>query len=183
MPLTGKVQVASFKIPLELPIISAPTERDVTTSKRRGGLFIAFPLLMIFIVATCRLSSYSSPIFIPPSQSPHPVVARMIDKLGGFPKASLDLYEAPRIKAEVFPIDQWEIIGAYARPGRDFQASIMDDDPTYAYEIGIKVEYQDGDTAIFRWSTWRYGHVFYPLVIAGDGPPGQLTLISLTERR
>ena len=55
-------------------------------------------------------------------------------------------------------------------------ASALDDDPVYALQVDLEVEYASGARTRLRWSTWGYGLVIGPAVIRyGSGPPGELS--------
>lgn len=55
---------------------------------------------------------------------------------------------------------------------------LADDDPAYGLTVVYEVHYADGTTAAIEWLSWRYGFVVGPVVIVyGDGPPGEVTLL------
>ena len=56
--------------------------------------------------------------------------------------------------------------------------ALADNDQTFSISANFSITYKDGSTAQFSWNSWRYGYVFCPYAWSGDGPPGQIQLIS-----
>ncbi len=108
---------------------------------------------------------------------PNLIAEELIAQHGGLPKTGIDLSVSQTNKPQFYPVGLWHVPTSTATSNSFFWT--VDDDPTYLHEFDIYVTYQDGDLAVIRWSSWRYGRLLCPFVISlGNGPPGRLDVIS-----
>lgn len=70
-------------------------------------------------------------------------------------------------------VASWQLESVKLRNVHPLLPSILDDDPIYRIDVGIRVAFEDGEDALLSWESWRYGIVLGPLMASkGDGPPG-----------
>lgn len=146
---------------------------------------ILIPLLSS-VILLC-LCSVVTPQILTSSCTPRPTrpahiatIDQIITDLGGLPATNIDLHNSTQVaSAEIRPVTAWENTHVLLRTNRPFWQNILDDDPTYHYQITFLAHYADGDSQHFKWSSWRYGLITCPGILPlGDGPPGSLTPLS-----
>ena len=124
--------------------------------------------------------------------SPEGWVDALIQREGGLPKAGAPLthYSDPSNpgigfvvrkttgRPEVFPVAHWEIERISLTTPYNFLTALLKQEAVYSIQLDVRVEYADGDAAVLRWDTWRYGTKFGPVALdGGGGPVGDLEVL------
>jgi len=77
-------------------------------------------------------------------------------------------------------VSRWEARNIELANSQPFIQTIIDDDPVYSLNADIHIIRADGLGARLSWESWQYGFVIGSIVFSyGEGPPGQITAVSL----
>ena len=165
--------------------------------RRRIALIVICLAVIVaaFLLCTPSVYSYGRGRLMPPGiirdhhGPPADWIAALVEREGGLPKANAHLtcYTLTQYRcdvglaepAEVYPVESWEIEQITLKGGR-LLPRMLEGESLYAIGVEFRVRYADGDAALLRWETWRYGFCLGPLAIdSGRGPTGDLLLLSL----
>jgi len=103
---------------------------------------------------------------------------KLIEREGGLPKSDAMLLQCGTFLSPVslYPVERWEIEqimlenlhGPFAK------------NPTYQVVMEVRIQYEDGDVALLRWTAQNRGYHLGPLVISqGIGPPWEISRVCL----
>ena len=119
--------------------------------------------------------------------SPDTWVPDLIEREGGLPKAATHLTHYPdgvgivnssASPVYIHPVADWEIEQIRLSTPYGFLVAVLKGEAVYSIDIDFRASYVDGDTALLRWRTWRYGESFGPIAIdEGGGPAGEIELL------
>jgi hypothetical protein len=102
-------------------------------------------------------------------------IADIVDRDGGLPKAEASLLQCRTFisQVSVYPCEKWKIEQVIIE---NLHRPLSVSDPTYQMTMDIHVQYQDGDVALLRWTTWNYGYHIGPVIISqGIGAPWEIS--------
>ncbi|MCK5919340.1 MAG: hypothetical protein KAG66_00260 [Methylococcales bacterium] len=133
-------------------------------------------LLLFFLVQIVRNPACETTFFLNGNQ-PQDIADEIIAKFGGLPKRSVDVDRALSLISlpEIYPVDDWQVKSSSMINSQSLLKMVFDDDPVYSYDFDIQATYADGETAVFHYTSWRYGIAACPFALSmGDGPNGTL---------
>jgi hypothetical protein len=153
------------------------------------AVLVVFVLLASPTTYTYRPGSLTPPLIIRDHQGvPKKWIAHLIEHEGGLPKTGVGLTHynlcmppypgdiGYATAVDVFPVESWEIERITLKGGR-LLPGFLKGELIYSIEVDFRARYTDGDTALLRWHTWRYGRCFGPLAIdTGGGPAGDISI-------
>lgn len=78
----------------------------------------------------------------------------------------------------MFPVTSWSIERIALTTPYGFLTALQKQEAVYSIDVDFRVRYEDGDTALLRWDTWRYGVNFWPIALdEGGGPAGDIAVL------
>jgi len=104
-------------------------------------------------------------------------MADVVASEGGLPKSDAMLLQCGTFLSPVslYPVEQWGIERIMVE---NLHGPLGARNPTYRVVMEVRVQYEDGDVALLRWTVQNHGYHIGPLVISqGIGPPWEISLV------
>jgi hypothetical protein len=90
-----------------------------------------------------------------------------LTRCGGFPPS-----------VSLHPVEEWGIEQIVLENSH----GALDDDQVLRVTLYVHVHFEDGETALLEWTTWRYAYHAGPLVVGGgSGPPWELSVVDVEQ--
>ena len=104
-------------------------------------------------------------------------IADIVEREGGLPKSDAMLLQCGTFLSpdSLYPVERWEIEQITLE---NLHGPLGARNPTYRVVMEVRVQYEDGDVALLRWTVQNHGYHIGPLVISqGIGPPWEISLV------
>jgi hypothetical protein len=106
-------------------------------------------------------------------------MADVVASEGGLPKSDAMLLQCGTFLSPVslYPVEQW---GIERITLENLHGPLGARNPAYQVVMEVRVQYEDGDVALLRWTTQNHGYHIGPLVISQEiGPPWEISRVCL----